>query len=229
MPIYKEVNKKFFKKWNPEMAYVLGFFAADGYITINKRGGHFWSIQITDEDLLNNIRRVIRSNHKISSRKKIGNKKISYRLQIGSMEMCEDLSQLGFSERKTKNLSIPNVPEKYFKDFVRGYFDGDGNVWVGYTHKKSKNPLNVVRTVFTSCALEFLSTLGKRLEKFSIYKGVVSKGKGNYYRLTYSVHGSLKLYDFMYNGLKSDLFLNRKKMVFDRFIESRRVAAVAQR
>ncbi len=32
MPIYKTKNEAFFKKWTPEMAYVLGFFTADGTI-----------------------------------------------------------------------------------------------------------------------------------------------------------------------------------------------------
>lgn len=44
MPVYKRVNKDFFKKWSNEMAYVLGFFAADGNMIVNKRGGQFWSI-----------------------------------------------------------------------------------------------------------------------------------------------------------------------------------------
>jgi len=52
VPVYKSVNKDFFKIWTREMAYVLGFFSADGYITINKRGGQFWCIQITDKKLL---------------------------------------------------------------------------------------------------------------------------------------------------------------------------------
>ena len=68
MPIHKEVNINFFKQWTKEMAYVLGFFAADGYMTINKRGGQFWCIQITDQQLLNSIRKVIESNHKIGIR-----------------------------------------------------------------------------------------------------------------------------------------------------------------
>ena len=32
MPIFKTADLKFFKKWTPEMAYVLGFLYADGNI-----------------------------------------------------------------------------------------------------------------------------------------------------------------------------------------------------
>ncbi|MCC6323181.1 LAGLIDADG family homing endonuclease [Candidatus Nomurabacteria bacterium] len=124
MPIYKEVNKNFFKKWTHTMAYVLGFFSADGYITVNKRGGQFWCIQITDKKLLESIRKTINSNHKISLRRGSNSTKNLYRLQIGSIEMCNDLRQLGLFEKKTKNMVIPQIPKKYLPDFVRGYFDG---------------------------------------------------------------------------------------------------------
>ena len=203
------------------MAYVLGFFSADGYITINKRGGHFWSIQIKDKDLLEEIKKVIGSDHKIGFKKENGNNKAIYRLQIGSLDMCNDLNKLGFKERKTKNLSVPKIPNKYFKDFVRGYFDGDGNIWTGYVHKERKNKLFVARTTFTSCSLDFLCKLKDRLNEFNIDKGVIGVGKGGYYRLTYSIHGSLKLYNFMYNSLESRLFLNRKKVIFEEFVKMR--------
>ena len=79
------------------MAYVLGFFAADGYMTVNKRGGQFWCIQITDKKLLESIKKVIGSEHKISIRlPSKAHEKTIYRIQIGSMEMCNDLRMLGF-------------------------------------------------------------------------------------------------------------------------------------
>ena len=96
------------------MAYVLGFFAADGYITVNKRGGQFWCIQITDKELLEEIKGVIGSEHKISVRiRKKVTESTQYRLQIGSFEMCNDLRYLGYSEKKTKSLAVPNIPKKY--------------------------------------------------------------------------------------------------------------------
>lgn len=207
------------------MAYVTGFFAADGYITANKRGANFWNIKICDKDLLYKIRNCIGSEHKIGVRKhKNINAKLQYCLQIGSKEMCNDLRSLGFSENKTKSLVVPNIPDRYLAAFVRGYFDGDGNVWVGYTHKERINKLCVIRSVFTSCSLNFLETIKMKLEKFYICKGVVSKGKGNYYRLTYSIHNSLKLYNFMYNKRAfntKDLFLARKKKVFESYVKLR--------
>lgn len=225
MPIYKKVNKDFFKKWSSKMSYILGFFAADGYITINNRGGNFWCIEIVDGSLLRRIKKEIGSNHKISFRiSKNTFAKKQYRLQIGSIEMCNDLKKLGYGVRKTKSLSVPNIPDKYLRDFVRGYFDGDGNVWVGLVHKERKTKTLAIQTVFTSCSKLFLDSLSFRLKEFGISNGIVRKGFGNYYRLVYSIKGSLKLYNFMYNssyGEDLSLYLNRKKKVFEKYIRMR--------
>ena len=228
VPVPKKVNLNFFKKWNSLMAYVCGFFAADGNMTFNERGAYYWSIQIKDEILLRKIRHAVSSNHKISIREKtndFGTKKRVYRMQIGSKEMCEDLRSLGFSERKTFNMTLPKIPEKYLSHFVRGYFDGDGNVWTGYVHKDRATPLLAIQTVFTSCSNNFLEGLRIRLEQSGIGNCVVRKGKGNYYRLTYSILSSLKLYNFMYNhGVIMETlhpYLERKKIVFDDYIAMR--------
>ena len=203
------------------MAYVLGFFAADGYITVNKRGGQFWCIQITDKKLLYSIRKVVDSDHAISTRLRIKDtEKTQYRLQIGSIEMCDDLRKLGFTEGKTKSLAVPYIPKKYFSDFVRGYFDGDGNIWMGYVHKNSKNPTIVIKTMFTSCSHKFLEQLYIKLSTNGLQGGCLYQSKDNYSRLQFSTKDSLKLYDFMYNShvQESGLFLKRKKSVFEKYM-----------
>jgi hypothetical protein len=226
VPIYKKINKNFFKKWSRDMAYVLGFFAADGYITMNKRGGQFWCIQITDKKLLESIKKTIEAEHKISIRlpRKI-EENILYRLQIGSIEMCNDLRKLGFSERKTKSLAIPNIPQKYFSDFVRGYFDGDGNIWQGEIHKKRKTKLRVLKLVFTSCSYEFIKKLHTKLSFFDIKGGCIYRPKNKQFcRLQFSTFNALKLYNLMYNNNNKDfsgLFLYRKKKIFEKYIKMR--------
>jgi intein-encoded DNA endonuclease-like protein len=228
MPIQKKVNKNFFKKWTREMAYVLGFFAADGYVTVNKRGGQFWCIQITDKKLLQSIKKAIQSEHKISTKlpsKNKPNESILYRLQVGSIEMCDDLRSLGFSEKKTKNLVIPNMPQKYFRDFVRGYFDGDGNVWMGDMHKKRKTKTKVIFVAFTSCTVEFLKELHSKLNLLGFKGGCIYRSKkGEFCRLQLSTLNALKLYNFMYNRNTKDflgLYLYRKKKVFEKFMRLR--------
>ena len=202
------------------MAYILGFFSADGYITVNKRGGQFCCIQITDKKLLEEIKKAIKSEHKISTRVGGRNESTLYRLQIGSIEMCDDLRKLGLRERKTKSLVVPNVPDKYLADFARGYFDGDGNVWMGFLNKQRVKPILALKTMFTSCSLVFLNQFHNKLREFGTEGGSVYLSKGNYYRLQFSSNDSLKLYDFMYNqcvSCKMRLFLERKKKIFEKF------------
>ena len=226
MPIHKEVNINFFKKWTKEMSYVLGFFAADGYITTNKRGGKFWCIQITDQKLLNSIKKVINSNHKIGTRipKKSG-ENIIYRLQIGSIEMCKDLNRLGFTEKKAKNLAIPDIPKNYFADFIRGYFDGDGNIWQGEVHKNRKTSHIVLQLAFTSCSYKFLKSIHDRFLEIGLKGGCIySSKKKEFHRLQLSTGDALKLYKFMYNRDVGDfkgLYLKRKKKIFDNYIHLR--------
>ncbi|TSC64054.1 MAG: Uncharacterized protein G01um101491_379 [Parcubacteria group bacterium Gr01-1014_91] len=209
------------------MAYVVGFFAADGYISLNNRGAHFWNIQITDKELLDNIKRTVQSDHKIGIRKRNLKESTIYRLQIGSIEMCNDLRKLGFTERKSKNLSVNKVPKKYFSHFARGYFDGDGNVWVGFAHKDRKTPSLTLLTAFTSCSTDFLRLLLKELNKHGIEGGSIYVSKENYSRLQLGTRDSLKLYDLMYNqDNSSGLRLLRKKVVFEKFQIKRKNAVV---
>ena len=225
MPINKNIAKDYFKLWSPNMAYILGFFAADGYMTYNRRGGQYWSIQITDKELLEGIKKVICADHKISVRQSCSTEKTLYRLQIGSKEMCLDLRNLGFTTQKTKNMSVPQVPARFFRDFVRGYFDGDGNVWVGEIHKNRPTRTPYMQSTFTSCSYGFLSEMRRRLRLHGIFGPEISTRKEQYYRLSYNLKGALKLYDFMYNhpvlSSGKDLYLPRKKNTFEKFSKLR--------
>src|SRR5690242_19170350 len=125
MPILREVNQRFFQTWSPEMAYVLGFFAADGNMIKNKRGGHFIGFYSNDEELLVSIRSALGSNHKIGVLNRLPPEHVAYQLQIGSKQFFSDLIGLGMTERKSLTLMLPQVPHNLFPHFVRGYFDGD--------------------------------------------------------------------------------------------------------
>lgn len=204
------------------MAYVLGFFFADGSYDVNPRGSEYFSFQITDELLLTQIQLVMESNHKISARKpKKVNENTQFRLQIGSKEMCGDLRMLGVLQCKAYTARVPTVPKKLVKDFVRGYFDGDGNVWSGAIHKERKTQHHTILTAFTSCSGSFLLGLQQMLYENELGRGSLFKNK-TAYRLQYSAKDSIILFNLMYGGaMQNGLFLERKKIVFKRFLEKK--------
>lgn len=201
------------------MAYVLGFLFADGNIIKNKRGAHFISFYSADLSLLKLIKKTLNSDHKITKRKSINLH--NYSIQIGSKEMYLDLINLGLKEKKTHRMEFPEMGKEYFQDFLRGYFDGDGNVWVGEIHKERKTKHQTIRTSFTSCSFEFLKSLQDYIFKITSHSGSLIKGRGNYYRLTYSSQGSFNLYKIMYNNSQSPLFLKRKRVIFARYFRDK--------
>ncbi len=214
MPIRKDMNKGFFKKWSRDMAYVLGFFAADGNMLKNKRGAHFIEFQITDKDLLYAIRKTLSSNHKITTRNRGENYKKSYRLQIGSKEIFSCLKKLGMTPNKSNTIKFPKVPKLYLGNFIRGYFDGDGYVGVGkYWRKNRKRWEWQFSTAFISGSKLFLIGLKNALKKH-ISGGGLSKKKESGYELVFSKHDSLALFKLMYNNISTEPFLKRKYKVF---------------
>jgi intein-encoded DNA endonuclease-like protein len=217
VPIFKNKNEDFFKKWSPEMAYVLGFFAADGCMIKNKRGAHFIEFHIVDKNLLIRIRKALNSNHKIATRKIKDGWKSAHHLQIGSKEIFNDLLFLGMTPNKSNSLIFPNIKEEYLSHFIRGYFDGDGNVFLG----KRSDRINrnwILQSGFTSGSKEFIKELKIKLKKFANIAGSTQHYSSGAYRLCFSIKDSLKLYEFMYSSNES-LFLPRKKRIFEKYIK----------
>lgn len=201
------------------MAYVLGFLYADGNIVQTKRGNYYIAIYTADQPLLSAMKKCMKSEHKIALRTSLSG--CVYRVQIGSKEWFMDLSRLGLFPNKSKRMQLPRIPKKYFGDFVRGYFDGDGNVWVGLVHKNRKSALMAIQVAFTSGSYEYLQSLHNALRGRGIQGGslYLSK-KGNYARLALSIKDALKIYGIMYNT-PHKLYLRRKKIVFEQFMEQR--------
>ena len=220
MPIFKTKNENFFKVWSSNMAYILGFFAADGSMTRNKRGAHFIEFEITDKKLLYQIRNILGSNHKITKRdrKRSGREKSSYRLQIGSKDVFGDLIKLGMTPKKSLSIKLPDIPDKYFSHFVRGYFDGDGCVNICTYFRKDRHRWEtVIKAGFTSGSESILESVKNKLERMHITTG----GSLLYhdgYQLRFAMADSLHLYKFMYIE-HNDLCLFRKKVLFEKYFK----------
>jgi len=207
------VNDRYFKKWSADMAYILGFWFADGCIT---NGACFYISQHKkDLYLLEKISKKMKSNYPIR-RAKGSN---CFEFSVRSKTIYDDIIRRGGCERKSLKIKFPKVPDKYLFDFIRGVFDGDGCISRD-NHKCS--------CYFCGGSKEFMHTLQKKIEekivgiKSKMYTHHTKKGKitilgkeseikkdGICYYLHYSSINAKMLREYLYNT-DSDLKLIRK-------------------
>lgn len=197
------------------MAYVLGFFAADGSMVKNRRGGCYVEFQITDRDILLLIQKAFGSNHAISVRNRAEGHSTIYRFQLGSKRLFTDLEKHGFTQKKSKTLVMPIVPRRFLGDFIRGYFDGDGCVYFKKLQfADRKNPRPILQIVFTCGNRDFLVRLRGVLHTKGLRGGSIRK-KIRGFDLLLSHRDSLALYGLMYHTVPTtELYLVRKRELF---------------
>jgi len=215
------INKKFFSKWTSEMSYILGMIVADGCIVvkrIRKDGSKQYSLEITNKSLflMRRIKKAMKARQRIGV-KQGSSKEKCYRLQIGHQEICRDLLKLKILPRKTYTQFNLDVPEKYFSDFVRGFFDGDGSV---YIYQVNGTPQ--IKANFASTSLPFISQLNRRLcKRLNIPLKTIHREfkKGStifQYVIYFYVDDCEKLAKFMY-GKNPTLYLPYKRQVFEKW------------
>jgi hypothetical protein len=119
----KHVNHHFFSAWNPEMAYVLGFWFADGWMSQPDKDCH---ITFVTKDLahLQLIQRTMQSEQAIYARSDGCSS-----LTMGSKQLWHDLFNLGGLPAKSLIVDMPYIPQDVVRHFIRGFIDGDGSLY----------------------------------------------------------------------------------------------------
>ena len=221
------VNKKFFQLWSSEMAYILGFWFADGSVerSVSMRG-HYVRVGSTEFKVISYIKKQMSAKHKIhKSIRPL--KKSYYLLRIGDKQLFNDLVFLGVVERKSNIMTFPNIPKKFIRYFILGYFDGDGCV---YIEKNKDGSFKRLTTVFTSGSLVFLEQLRLVLSEqigTSAVKKISETKSGSgaaAFQLRYSSHDSLNLYFYLYEMSKHPFCLRRKYSLFRKYIQSKNIS-----
>jgi predicted CopG family antitoxin len=215
------VNHSYFKIIDSEeKSYWLGFLFADGCVRQTKTGSQIiLKLSIKDENHLIKFKTDLESEHtifynrsKTKTKKGIESFSNNCLIRISSNEIVKNLINQGCTPRKTFIIDKPRIDEKYYKHFIRGYYDGDGNFFYNEDTK-----LSVVTIVCAS----------KKLRTFII--DIISKipniGKIHENDLKYTIKitnivGIVRFLSYIYDDSKVEL--TRKKEYYEKYREYRR-------
>lgn len=135
------INHDYFENIDtPEKAYFLGLLLTDGNVHYDKRQANRQpaiqiSLQGDDVEILEKFKQELSSDNKISIYRNDG--RFECMFAVHSLKMAQDLEKYNIVPRKTFLVNkMPNVPEKYVRDLIRGIFDGDGTVYILTKDKK---------------------------------------------------------------------------------------------
>lgn len=190
-----EVNDSYFSQESSTMAYLLGFLAADG--TVSKDSNRIKiGLSSVDKHFLEQIQQEIKAEHPILTYQTSNGYEVS-ELVFSSKQIKEDLAKYNIIPKKTYSFTFPTrLQKKYWIDFIRGYFDGDGSV-------STAGP-NAIRFQICSYKPEVLETIiNFFFEEYNIPRVSIQKTKkdnGSYfYRFQYSTSATRQIFKILYS------------------------------
>lgn len=122
-------------QWSNNLAYAVGLIVTDG--NLSKDGRH---LDLTSKDIeqLNNFKKCLGLKVKIGWKSSGFSDERYPRVQFGDVKFYRWLETIGIHPNKSKTVGPIIVPDKYFFDFLRGSFDGDG-CFYSYWDKRWKS------------------------------------------------------------------------------------------
>ncbi len=204
-----KLNRNIRIRWSSEFAYAIGLLVTDG--SLSKDGRH---IDFTSKDriMVTLFKKCLGLNNKIG-RKTRGKEKIKkyFRVQCGDTNFYKFLLSIGLTPRKSKTIQAIRIPKKYFFDFLRGHFDGDGTFY-SYWDPRWKSSF-MFYTVFVSASRKHIIWLQREICTFLNIKGYInSDNRRTIYYLRYAKKESVKLLEKIYSCYtrRRNIFLPRK-------------------
>ena len=199
-------------KWSPKFAYIIGLLATDGNLSKDRRHINFTS---KDIDLVKIFKEALCVDCLIGkkSRSSESDKKYYY-IQFSDVIFYKFLESIGLFANKSKTINDLKIPQKFYYHFLRGCFDGDGNV-CEFKHPESKNVQLKLRLI--SASKDFLEWIHSVTSKSGI-NGYINKNK-RVYVLCYGKTSSIKLINLLYYNTDGRC-LKRKYAIVKKYIYS---------
>lgn len=191
--------------------YLLGAFLTDGCVQEYETKKNV-SLTSKDKDWLEDIKKLICP--ELATYFHNG----AWTFTIHSTELANWLINRQCTPRKSLTVTLPNIPEKYFSDFLRGCIDGDGTLGIyNILDKRGKNPKWRKHIVCGICSgsKRFLLELNETLEEVGYHNTFSEeqrKDKNPLYRLTFRGRYALAIVNYIYYT-NNQLSLSRKNNI----------------
>lgn len=220
MGIKYDINENFFDEWDPSMAYLLGLIYADGSLEDSPYiRGKYLRFSSTDLELVTTLKKLIEAEHPITELPSPTSRhQQRYFIRIGSHWLYNQLEKLGLTPKKSLTMRLPLIPSEFFGDFVRGYFDGDGCVYVEKTSKEGGvTQIRRLQTIFVSGSKQFLIEMGKELQSVLALQSIPLNTHHRAFELRYSTSASIKIFKLLYRTTSPEAKLERKFAKFGEY------------
>lgn len=204
-------------KWSPEFAYAIGLLTTDGNLSPDGRHINFTS---KDFKLAVLFKKCLDLSNIIGEKARGGEKeKKYYVVQFGDILFYNFLLSIGMMPKKSKVLEEIKIPAKYFFDFLRGHFDGDGSFY-SYWDPRWRASF-MFYTIFVSASKKHIVWIQNEIFKRLKITGHITKAKkSSIYQLKYAKRESLKLIPKLYYD-KQVPFLTRKHVKIQAVLKDR--------
>ncbi len=181
-------------EWSPGLAYAIGLITTDGCLSID--GRHIILVS-KDIQLLKTFKKVLNLKNKIGDKKSgYTGKKDCHHIQFGDVIFYKWLLEIGLTPNKTKIIKELKIPDKYFFDFLRGSFDGDGTCYSYWDPRWHSSFM--FYTAFTSSNLDYLKWLQNQINRLLKINGYIGRLHMGAYKLNYAKKESKRLISKMY-------------------------------
>ena len=196
--------------WSSGFAYAIGLICSDG--CLYKDGRHI-SLTSLDIEQLSNFNRALDMDVKISVKQGAG-RRLCTHIQFSDVLFHQFLVSIGVTPTKSRTIGAVKIPKKYYFDFLRGSFDGDG-CFYSYYDKRWKSSFMFYIT-FVSASKEHIEWLRNNNKLHVGVWGHISKdSKGSTYQLKYAKKESMEIYKKMYYNAEV-ICLERKKIKIEK-------------
>lgn len=202
-------------KWSSGFAYALGLLVTDG--SLSKDGRHI-SFTSKDEELIDKFQMALDIEYHVGKKGRgIDKEKKYFVVQIGDVNFYKFLLSIGLMPNKTKIIERISLPKKYFFDFLRGHFDGDGSSY-SYWDPRWRSSF-MFYTEFISASNKHIEWLRQEISGRLGIRGHITKGaNSSVYQLKFAKTESLKLLPKMYYD-SSVVCLSRKRLKIEKTLK----------